>query len=96
MKLFSEIGRKNFTCERRLCVGGFNRSHYGTYLGPSVSPTSNWPVKPVKKPNCQKSLDFLSAPPGTTVSPTTLTVQSVKGPNMLENPEKEVTVANCG
>ena len=30
----------------------------------------------------------------TTVSPTTPTLQSVKDPRMLENPEKEVTVAN--
>lgn len=37
---------------------------------------------------------FLSTTPTTTVSPTTLTLQSVKGPHMLENPEKEVTVAN--
>lgn len=36
---------------------------------------------------------FLSTTPTTNVSPTSLTLQSVKGPDILENPEKEVTVA---
>lgn len=34
----------------------------------------------------------MSTIPTTTVSPTTLTLQSVKGPHMVENPENEVTV----